>query len=333
MPARLDGLIMRPRYLSQSLKATRKHHPSLWRPNRRFLHSSSRALASNEPSHYETLNLSSSASGSQIKTSFYALSRKHHPDLHPDDPDASSRFARISTAYHALADPKARAQYDRHHGFGRHPQSSSSSHASPQRPTYAGPAGGRPASGLSSRRTRFQGPPPSFFRSGGWGAQSSKRQKNAADAHQDASPAENRFRRARASADANANASAGSGSDARPPPPPAGYSDDVPHFDREGHLHVHEGLAARLRGRRERLAKEAAARRARAGEGVVVEEEARPIGPDFGRGQPGGNVGAFFVLLAIMVAAATVPFMGFGSEGSGSGAARRKRRDERNQIG
>lgn len=57
----------------------------------------------------------------------------------------------------------------RHHGgSGANTQRRGSYHST-------GHAGGRPATGLSRRKTQFRGPPPSFHRSGGWGAHSAKR--------------------------------------------------------------------------------------------------------------------------------------------------------------
>lgn len=73
-----------------------------------------------------------------------------------------------------LSHAEKRARYDRdvlrrrHNNPGKHNTPHAHQHAT-------GPAGGRPASGLSRRRGTFKGPPPSFFRSGGWGSQSAKR--------------------------------------------------------------------------------------------------------------------------------------------------------------
>lgn len=85
---------------------------------------------------------------------------------------------RISEAYSTLSNVDKRAKYDRdilrlhdqkdHHRH-HHPHSRAGSFSS------TGPAGGRPASGLSRRRGTFRGPPPSFYRSGGWGAHGTKR--------------------------------------------------------------------------------------------------------------------------------------------------------------
>lgn len=127
--------------------------------------------------HYETLGLQTSASPKDIKRSFYHLSKTHHPDHNRDDPLASKRFMRISEAYSVLSHTDRRAKYDRdvlrlhdqRNAAGGSPQHHGGSYSS------TGPAGGRPASGLSRRRGTFRGPPPSFYRSGGWGAHGAKR--------------------------------------------------------------------------------------------------------------------------------------------------------------
>lgn len=105
--------------------------------------------------------------------SFYHLSKTHHPDHNPSDPHASHRFMRISEAYSTLSHANKRARYDRdvlrlHLRARAHGSHHSSS---------VGPAGGRPASGLSKRRSTTQGaPPPSFFKQGGYGEQKVKRE-------------------------------------------------------------------------------------------------------------------------------------------------------------
>ena len=133
--------------------------------------------------HYEILQVQPSAPPGDIKKSFYALSKAHHPDHNQHDPAAGKRFMRISEAYGVLSSAERRAKYDRdvlrlhersahnyYHGNGHH-------NVHHHRGSYSstGPAGGRPASGLSRRRGTFHGPPPSFYRNGGWGAHSAKR--------------------------------------------------------------------------------------------------------------------------------------------------------------
>ncbi|ROW00836.1 hypothetical protein VMCG_06534 [Cytospora schulzeri] len=134
--------------------------------------------------HYEILQVHTNAPPSDIKKSFYALSKAHHPDHNQHDPAAGKRFMRISEAYSVLSSAERRARYDRDvlrlheqgstahthtHGHGHHQHQHRGSYSS------TGPAGGRPASGLSRRRGTFHGPPPSFYRNGGWGAHQAKR--------------------------------------------------------------------------------------------------------------------------------------------------------------
>lgn len=163
--------------------------------------------------------------------SFYTLSKTHHPDLNPSDPTAAQRFHRLSTAYHVLATPESRQTYDRetfqhtsHQAHRSHPSGSYHS---------TNPAGGRSPSGLSRRRSQFHGPPASFYRSGGWGAHSAKRK----EAHENPSHAH-----------AYADSATGAGG-MGPGQDPMGHSNDVPHFDREGHFRTGENQ----RRRRERL--------------------------------------------------------------------------------
>ena len=112
-------------------------------------------------------------------------------------------------------------------------------HAAPQG-SYAssGPAGGRPASGLSRRRTHFRGPPPSFYRSGGWGAQGTKRQA----AHDETSSA------AYTGAFGHQKVSMGGRKDSGKHP--VWQDNDVPHFDRDGHFRTHTNHEQRRQSKR-----------------------------------------------------------------------------------
>jgi curved DNA-binding protein CbpA len=177
------------------------------------------------------------ASTKQTARSFYRLSKAHHPDHNPNDPNAATRFVKISEAYAVLGHSEKRQRYDRDVVGTGHGSSSSRSRTTP-RGSYAssGPAGGRPASGLSRRRTHFQGPPPSFYRSGGWGAHRAKRQA----AQEEAS----------STAYASAGGSqTGVGGGTGPGQRPFGHDNDVPHFDREGHFRTHTNQEQRRQRR------------------------------------------------------------------------------------
>ncbi|KAF2100799.1 DnaJ-domain-containing protein [Rhizodiscina lignyota] len=183
------------------------------------------------PDHYETLGVPQNASPGDIKKQFYSLSKRHHPDLNPNDSTASSRFVKISEAYHVLGSSEKRKRYDRDwhraHGVGHHHGSvargSFSSHSS-------GPAGSRPASGLSRRRTQFRGPPPSFYRSGGYGDHGAKRSQYQYTGQSEPPPP-----------GGSESSSGGYGPGQGEPV----YDPNIPHWNRASHKRTHEGLAGR----------------------------------------------------------------------------------------
>jgi molecular chaperone DnaJ len=62
--------------------------------------------------HYAVLGVPPDAPQDEIKKAYRRLALATHPDRHPGDPDAESRFRNISTAYTVLGDPIQRARYD-----------------------------------------------------------------------------------------------------------------------------------------------------------------------------------------------------------------------------
>jgi len=80
---------------------------SLPRTSRRRYH-----LTGGLSTHYETLNLSQSATRQEIKESFYKLSKQFHPDA-PTSLASSDKFKKVSEAYAVLSDPARRTAYDR----------------------------------------------------------------------------------------------------------------------------------------------------------------------------------------------------------------------------
>ncbi|KAL4964795.1 DnaJ domain protein [Aspergillus stella-maris] len=217
---------------------TRKARFSTTRPH---------SLASaREPSLYEVLDVSVTATPAEIKKKFYALSLKHHPDRNPDDPSASQRFAKISSAYQTLSNATKRSTYDRDNGIhaytsgnthstatpGQHPMGSHSSHAS-----YFG---SRPASGLSKRRGVFRGPPPSFYAHGGYG----KRRPPAGAGG---------FSSAGAAGGAAAEDAGGSSAKGKEEDPTSFIDrNPVSHFNARGHYKTQTAEDARRQERRER---------------------------------------------------------------------------------
>ena len=66
-----------------------------------------------ENNYYKDLGLDVSASSSEIKEAFIEMSKKYHPDMNPDDPDALQKFQVITQANEVLSNPKLRRSYDR----------------------------------------------------------------------------------------------------------------------------------------------------------------------------------------------------------------------------
>lgn len=63
---------------------------------------------------YEVLGVSKTASQDEIAKAYRKLALKFHPDSHPGDEDATSKFKEGAEAYEALSDPQKRARYDQY---------------------------------------------------------------------------------------------------------------------------------------------------------------------------------------------------------------------------
>ncbi|KAI6174586.1 Mitochondrial protein [Aphelenchoides bicaudatus] len=63
--------------------------------------------------HYSTLGILRTADAKQIKSAFYELSKKYHPDRNPDDKaNASIKFQDVLNAYEVLSNTDKRKEYD-----------------------------------------------------------------------------------------------------------------------------------------------------------------------------------------------------------------------------
>lgn len=204
-------------------------------------HSTTPRSSDSVPNHYETLHLTSTASAAEIKRQFYTLSKQHHPDRNPNDPDASTRFVAVSEAYHVLSVPEKRAQYDsqlqqsQSRGWGG--GGNSSSHY-PQGSYSSAAFGSRPASGLNKKRSTFRGPPPSFYKSGGYGQHGAKR---AEYAHHDPN--------AEAGKEAGPESYGEYGGFG---PGQQKQGSEVPHFDDRRHKETHDNVNEHIWARRRR---------------------------------------------------------------------------------
>ena len=63
-------------------------------------------------SHYETLDVPSSATPEEIKKAYRILALKFHPDKNPGDQEAEEKFKELAAAYEILSDPEKRREYD-----------------------------------------------------------------------------------------------------------------------------------------------------------------------------------------------------------------------------
>lgn len=61
---------------------------------------------------YRILGIAKSAQADEIKKAYRLLAKKSHPDLHPGDPLAETRFKEINEAYEILGNPQKKKAYD-----------------------------------------------------------------------------------------------------------------------------------------------------------------------------------------------------------------------------
>ncbi|WP_166979998.1 DnaJ C-terminal domain-containing protein [Paramicrobacterium fandaimingii] len=67
---------------------------------------------------YKVLGVDKSVSQADLKKTYRKLARKYHPDSHPGDVAAESKFKEISEAYSVLSDEAQRKEYDQVRAMG-----------------------------------------------------------------------------------------------------------------------------------------------------------------------------------------------------------------------
>ncbi len=63
---------------------------------------------------YEVLEVDTSITSDELKKQYRRLAKKYHPDLNPNDDEASEKLKEINEAYSILSDPEKRDMYDRY---------------------------------------------------------------------------------------------------------------------------------------------------------------------------------------------------------------------------
>ncbi|MDO4570371.1 MAG: J domain-containing protein [Planctomycetia bacterium] len=91
--------------------------------------------------YYEILGVSRTATKQEIGKAYRALAKKYHPDLHPDDKEASQKFQEVQQAFDVLNNDEKRKQYDQ---FGPDFENMGAGF---------NPGGFRPGGGRKTRRT------------------------------------------------------------------------------------------------------------------------------------------------------------------------------------
>ncbi len=65
-------------------------------------------------SYYEILEVTQSATKTEIKKAYRKMAKKYHPDTNPDDTEAEHKFKLCNEAYQVLSDDRQRSLYDRY---------------------------------------------------------------------------------------------------------------------------------------------------------------------------------------------------------------------------
>ena len=96
---------------------------------------------------YEVLGVSPDASPDEVKKAYRKKARENHPDLNPDDPNASERMNQINEAYDRIMNPEKYAKSDRRAGASASAQGGGAQGAGGAQQPGAGRPYGQPGGG------------------------------------------------------------------------------------------------------------------------------------------------------------------------------------------
>lgn len=104
--------------------------------------------------YYAELGVATDATFDVVTRHYRALAKQLHPDVRPDDPTASARFARVSAAHEVLSDPARRRDYDVYR------RALLGDAAGPREPRFRTPAASSSSSAAASDLAPRAPPPP-----------------------------------------------------------------------------------------------------------------------------------------------------------------------------
>ncbi|XP_060598418.1 protein tumorous imaginal discs, mitochondrial-like isoform X2 [Ruditapes philippinarum] len=100
--------LCRVQHVNFNLNLFRNTLPSLT-VNIKQIHSSRK---NDKQDYYKVLGVDKTANQKEIKSSYYKLAKKYHPDVSNNDESSAKKFKEISEAYEVLGDENKRNQYD-----------------------------------------------------------------------------------------------------------------------------------------------------------------------------------------------------------------------------